>query len=150
MKPQIIILILILSFLCWVGFWFCGKSVPSYQTFSPPSPTLATPDPKNYTVEQIAITIIGFDDGTPPPPDDIRIKRVNYLLSEIISKTKETPFMVARKLDAAAKVFQEKYGKNVPRQQILEDLKKIFEANKSPMIKTTDDAILLVLAKYGN
>jgi hypothetical protein len=120
---------------------------PAQTSQSSPAPTRDLND-----ADLQATLIVGADDGgkAAAPADDIRVKRVRYLLGNVMNQTKASAYDIAFGLDRATSTLEEKYGKRVTRQQLLED---INEARTRLQIKEGDkfaDAILLwALLKYG-
>lgn len=141
----------------------CGTApaIPSDSPRPSSTPTVI-PKPSNNGASPVrdmdpdtqSRIIVAFDRGekTPASSDDIAVKRVRYLLGVLIAQTKETPFNIAFGVDHASEVLENKYGKKVTRQQLLEEMataysNKTIEAKNGPF----KDAVLLwAIMKHGN
>lgn len=100
------------------------KTLPAMNATSP----IPTSDESKNDPEQLARFLIGLDDGGKAMADinDIRVKRVRYLLWELANVTGEKTFDISAATDGAASNLESKYGKRVARQTLLEEMKGFY------------------------
>lgn len=114
---------------------------------SPAALRTANDDPSS-----LARVLVGTDDGGKmlPAADDIRIKRVTYLLDELARKTGEQPVEIAIATDGAADRIEKNYGRRVTREKLLEQMNEFFSDPKLKGTTTYKDAIAAkVILEYA-
>lgn len=109
------------------------------QTNSSP---ITTPS-DNSSVENEARVIVGLDDKQKAAAnaDDIRVKRVKYLLEELAKLTGETTTAIAAATDSTSDFLEDKYGKNIARQKLLEEMKAFYSSPKLKIKPSYKEAI---------
>lgn len=135
----------ILSLAVWVG-------LSVYRTNTQPKESSNLGTPQEITTEQTASLLIKHDDNAEPKADDVRIKRVVFLLNEVSNQTKEKPVEIYRVIDDTADQLEAKFGKRIKRQELLEETKTYFaNSDNSPSkVKNVADFKSILLVKYGN
>jgi hypothetical protein len=92
------------------------------------SSTASTSNVQSITSEDQARVLVGLDDKrrTAADADDIRVKRVRYLLEELVEKTDEDLVAIGAATDSTSTFIENKYGRDITRQKLLEDMKSFY------------------------
>ncbi len=149
--------ILLVLFVIVLG---CGTVTKTDNTLgtSTPTPTTSTtptsqPTSTPISTEAAARYLVGKDQelNRPADIDDIHVRRVNYLLTELISLTKEDLNQIAGATDATSDYLAKDYGRKIPREKLLEDM-KAFYSDKSLKIKLKYKEVITAQAmiEYAN
>lgn len=134
---DVVVLVKIICSIFIFGFLIngCGSSKPP-RVDSGIIPTSSTPitqrEPESNSPSDRGIaarTVIFTDTNERVGEDDLRVKRVMYLLENISRKTKSTDQEICAKTLAAVGVLKDKYGVSLSMQAFLEEAKKLLDFN---------------------
>ncbi len=102
------------------------------------------PDKKEViNIEEAAIRIVSKDAKSVVGKDDIRFKRVKYLLNELTKESSLSVYDCGNLLEVSTKILEDKNGVKLSLQEFLEEMKKVKDSGLAVSLNQTSDFMTL-------